>query len=238
MAGGNSADRRKERRASQVNSRSEIIAGCMAGALTIVLLFKHDTVTWTITLLVGLWLLVFAAALQLSPIRREHRTGHKVLNIVIAFLAISAGVTSFGFNVWPKPGLGTLTASQRSRIATALKGTREPWLVHLMCSPNDEKDCVVATQFISLFEVNGWHVKNRAVERILNGAPKTGLYFVLHSTIDPDPSKPGTGAWTEMAPGFYAVKPAFDELTPTDLVVGFSFPEHELGIYFGIGTAR
>ena len=196
--------------------------------MAIALFTRHQTVTSIVALLAEIWLILFTGALNLSSIRNEHRVRYKALNIVIAFVLVSGGVTSLGFNLWPQAKLGALTGNERARIAVVLKGTDDPWLVHLMCPPNDEKDCAVASQFIELFEENGWHVKNRAVEKTANRVRKTGLYFALHSTAQ----------WTEMPPGYYLLKPAFDDLVPTDLVVEFGFPVHELGIYFGAGTAR
>jgi hypothetical protein len=78
------------------------------------------------------------------------------------------------------------------------------------------------------------------VERVYNGTPHGGLYFVLHSTADRDPSwADNIGVRTKMPPSYDTVKKAFDELSiKNDLVVGFSFPEDELGIYFGFGTAK
>jgi hypothetical protein len=112
--------------------------------------------------------------------------------------------------------------------------------VHLMCPPNDERDCVVATQFRSLFEQVGWHVKGKMVDRVCNGAPHKGLYFVLHSTADRDPSWPdNVGCGRKCSQPTIRLKSAFDDLyIKSDLVVGFSFPEDELGVYFGIGTAK
>lgn len=121
-----------------------------------------------------------------------------------------------------------------------LKTQPEPILIHLMCPPNDERDCTVGAQFIGLFRKVGWKVKGNMVDRVFNGSPKAGLYFVLHSTVDPDPGNPEgkTGAWTTMPRAYYTVKEAFDEFTKTDIVVGASYPEDELGLYFGVGTAR
>ena len=74
--------------------------------------------------------------------------------------------------------------------------------------------------------------------------PRKGVYFVLHSTADidyskPEFQKPGVGVWTEMPPGYYEAKRAFDDLgIKTDVIVGTSFPEHTIGIYFGAGSAK
>jgi hypothetical protein len=206
--------------------------------MTIILLFKHDTPEWTIGLLSALWILLLIPACHLNSIRRSQSGWRKWMRAVAAIVVVTAAVVSLGINVWPERGLRTLTNNQREEFIAKLKTQREPILVHLMCPPYDEKDCIVATQFIGLFEQSGWPVKGRLVDRISTGGPKAGLYFVLHSTVDVDISKPGTGAWTLMPPAYFTAKEAFENLIRTDLVVGASYPEKELGIYFGAGTAK
>lgn len=113
-----------------------------------------------------------------------------------------------------------------------------------MCPPNEKKECAVAAQFISLFGMAGWPLTKQIVDREVNGATHLGLYFVLHSTADVDYSrpefrKPGIGVWTKHRPAYYTAKEALDKLgVKTDLVVGTTFPEDVLGIYFGVGTAK
>jgi hypothetical protein len=90
------------------------------------------------------------------------------------------------------------------------------------------------------------------VDRVAAGNPRNGLYFVLHSTVDPDPGniEGKTGAWTALPMSYFTVRHAFGELTGNkldlkrlknlsdDVVVGAGYPENEIGIYFGLGTAR
>jgi hypothetical protein len=221
--------------------RADWVLWCLAGAVALILWFLPDrTTAITAGGLLALGLLLIFPAFHL-PIIRNARPGlSRMLSQGMAFASISAALIIFGAYVWPFPGLAELTSKQRRSFQSRLKTQSKPILVHLMCAPNDERDCIAATQFISLFEQVGWHVKGKMVDRIYNGTPHQGLYFVLHSTADRDPSWPDdVGVWTKMQPDYYIVKSAFDELQiKNDLVVGASFPEDELGIYFGVGTAK
>jgi hypothetical protein len=219
-------------------SNSDLILWCFAGAMGIVLIFKHDTPEWTAALLVGLWLLVVIAAWKL--VKDAQPKARILLMRSLSVLAVSASVGLFGWNVSPERKLGVLSESEQDKFITALKAEKEPLDVHLMCPPYDERDCIAGAQFIPLFERAGWRVKNRIVDRVPNGQPKAGFYFVLHSTVDPDPANPEgkTGAWTRLPTSYLVAEPAFGELIKTSLVVGYAFPEDELGIYFGEGLAR
>jgi hypothetical protein len=219
-------------------SLSDRIIFCLAGIIAIALAFKHDTQWWSGVLLIALWLLVFYPTYHL--IVRDGRGFVKFCRVLYGLFFVTLGVGFFGLFVWPEEGLGMLTQSQMDRFSEVLKTQSEPILIHLMCPPNDQKDCVVAGQFIGLFRKNGWKVRGNIVERVLNGSPKAGFYFVLHSTVDPDPGNPEgkTGAWTTMPNAYYTVNRAFSEFIKTDLVVGFDYPDKELGLYFGFGTAK
>ena len=181
-------------------------------------------------------------ALNLKSVRAGNAGISRFLNRSSAILGVSVAVVIFGVYNWPvaSKGLGELTAKERDAFVAELRTQSEPILVHLMCPPNDERDCTVATQFIGIFERVGWHVKGKIVDRVFNATPKAGFYFVLHSTVDPDPGNPEgkTGAWTKTPRAYFTVKNAFDALIRTDIVVGAGYPQDELGLYFGVGTAK
>jgi hypothetical protein len=211
---------------------------CGAAIMAIVLVFKHDTQWWASGLLIALWLFVVYPTYHL--VVRDAKGFVKFCRVLTVLFFVTMGVSIFGLYTWPEQGLGMLTQSQMDRFSDVLKTQSKPILIHLMCPPNDEKDCVVAGQFIGLFRKNGWSVKGNIVERVLNGSPKAGFYFVLHSTVDPDAgnSEGKTGAWTLMPAAYYTVNKAFSEFIKADIVVGSGYPDNELGLYFGFGTAK
>jgi hypothetical protein len=239
--GGNSADRRTERRAAVRKSKSDKILWCLAAAVAIILWLIPDRGIWpTFAGLIALAVLLAIPVLHLPMVSRARAGLARNLNRTIALMSVCAVIVLFGFYVWPVEGLGDLTERQRNNFQARLKKELKPIPVHLMCAPNDERDCAVATQFISMFAQVGWRVKGNLVDRVYNGAPERGLYFVLHSTADRDPSWPKDySVWTKVQPAYGTAKAAFDELhIKNKLAIGFSFPEDELGIYFGTGTAK
>jgi hypothetical protein len=219
-----------------------LLSWCLAAALAVIVLFKHDTTAWTITLFAVLWISLILAAHSLTVLN-SGPTWRKALLRTVAIVVVSIGVAGFGRHVWPK-GLGTLTEQEKQRFIAVLKAEPHPVAVHLMCPPSEEQDCSVASQFIQMFGMAGWTLSPPYVDRVTAGNPRQGLYFVLHSTVDPDYSRPewrqpNVGVWTEVVRGYQPVKQAFHEIgidAPEE--VGYTFPEHTIGVYFGVGTAR
>lgn len=160
--------------------------------------------------------------------------------------AVIVGVWAYAF--WPLIGLGQLSPSQRERFVAVLKGEPKPLPIHLMCPPGDEVDCSSATQFIDLFLSAGWPVVGKAVQRIEAGQPREGLYFVLYRAGEFDYAKPEIGLWTKSTSAYRTVRRAFGDLlflnqdilkAGNDRVAyGESFPDNEIGIYFGHGTVE
>jgi len=222
--------------------RYGLLSWCLATALTAALLFKHDTTAWTIGVLGLLWISLTLAAYSL-PVLNNGPTLRKAALRATVVVLVTFGVVAFGRFVWPK-GLGTLTDQERQRFVAALKAEAHPVPVHLMCPPTEELDCSVASQFIQIFGMAGWKLNPPYVDRVTAGNPRRGLYFVLHSTADPDYSKPewrqpNVGVWTQLLQGYLPLKQAFHEIgveAPEE--VGYTFPEQTIGIYFGVGTAR
>jgi hypothetical protein len=222
--------------------RWERFSWYIAVALAFFVLFKHDTTAWSLGLLTGLWLCLLLAAHSLEFISGGSRR-RRILVGATTLVCISAGMFIFGRHVWPK-GLGTLSEKERQRLVSVLKSESHPTPVHLMCPPTEEEDCAVATQFIDIFGRAGWPLTIQYVDRVTAGNPRSGVYFVLHSTADKDYSKPeyrqpNVGVWTELPSGYLTIKDAFGKLgIDTSEEVGTSFPAHTIGIYFGVGTAR
>ena len=194
----------------------------------------------TVLGLLALFVFLLIPALHLPFISGTRPGLSTIASRVLVTALVGGGVSLYGLHVWPEAKLGVLTAKERERVVSALKIEAHPVPVRLMCPPNDERECAMAGQFISLFGMAGWPLTSQAVEREFNGSPHSGVYFVLHSTADvdygkPEFRKPGVGVWTEMPPAYYTAKKVFDRLgIKTDVVVGTSFPEHVLGIYFGV----
>ena len=77
-------------------------------------------------------------------------------------------LSGFGLYVWPPIRRHTLKADERVRFENMLKevkGDDANLEVHVACPIGDEKTCVYAGQFVSLFGAAGWQVEP-SVERL------------------------------------------------------------------------
>jgi hypothetical protein len=140
--------------------RADLVLWCLAGAVALILWFLPDRTTKiTVGGLFALGTLLLFPVLHLPIIRNAKSGLSRKLSQAIAVAVIFAAVVVFGTYVWPFPGLGELAPDQRRKFQARLRVQSRPIPVHLMCAPNDEHDCIVAAQFISLFEQVGWRVK-------------------------------------------------------------------------------
>src|ERR1039457_3618377 len=141
MAGGNSKDRRRERRELQRQSRSTLVYWSFAAAMAIIIVFVKRTPGWTLLLLSALWVFLVILALNLKSVRAGNAGISRFLNRSSAILGVSVAVVIFGVYNWPvaSKGLGELTAKERDAFVAELRTQSEPILVHLMCPPNDER---------------------------------------------------------------------------------------------------
>jgi hypothetical protein len=104
----------------------------LAAALAIVLIFKHDTVAWTLGLLALLRIVLLIPALQFRAVKMAAPGWSKRLSVTMATLFVTIGVVSFGINVWPEPGaLGILNTKERDRFISILKTQSDLVPVHL-----------------------------------------------------------------------------------------------------------
>jgi hypothetical protein len=163
---------------------------------------------------------------------------------VIALVLILFFTFAYGKHIWPSGTLGKLSEKEVENFSKTLKQQTNPAWIHIMCPPNDEIDCALASQFVGAFGTAGWSLRHPYVDRVPAPMPRTGIYLVLHSTADIDfsnPSRsPGSGVWIEQPNGLQLVTKAFKDLgadlaNPT---VGTAVPENTIGVYFGQGSAR
>jgi hypothetical protein len=78
----------------------------------------------------------------------------------VAMVAISALHILFGVYVWPPIKRHVLTAEERTSFENALKTQKGDEIeIQIACSPNDEKTCTYAGQFIRPIGDSGWKVQ-------------------------------------------------------------------------------
>lgn len=185
---GNSSDRRRDRRSKARSNRGSKISWCLAVAVAIVIWFlPNRDKTLTVIGLVVLGCLVLYPLLGLTYLR-DAAGLTRFVRFVLVVGVISVVMVVFGIVVWPPMSLGKLSSSEADAFIKELNTQSVPIIVNLMCPPNDERDCTVGAQFIDLFRRARWTVRDNIVHRVFNGHPKAGLYFVLRSTVDPDPA--------------------------------------------------
>ena len=145
-------------------------------------------------------------------------------------------ISIFGVYVWPPIKRHPLVQGERARFENALKTEKGDDLeIQIACSPNDEKTCTYAGQFIFLIGDSGWKVRS-IVDRLPLSRPMDGItiyrrggdkaYMMQHSDA---------GGWfNDNEPHMLAMQSAFQSIhiepnggTDPDL------PENVMLIYFG-----
>jgi hypothetical protein len=145
-------------------------------------------------------------------------------------------VTSFGIYVWPPIKRHPLTADERTSFENALKSQEGGDLeIQIACSPNDEKTCTYAGQFIRPVGDSHWKVQ-AYVNRLMLTRPLDGImiyrrggnrdYSLQHYDAG--------GYFNNNEPHLLAMQKAFQSIdiepsggTDPDL------PENVMMIYFG-----
>jgi len=211
---------------------------------------SHLSTGWTIVALASIWACAVVALWNVLDVTGDKRHARRVVKGALSVILATSAVVIFGREVWPRGIPEKLNDAQRLKLVASLKASarREP--ITLMCPPSSERDCIVAGQFVSIFEEAGWQVNDEVVQRVFAGIPQSGLYFVLHVNGKHDFSRPEQGLWTGASPAYISVIDAFSQIVEMDpdpfkrwfstdrLVTGESFPAGQIGIYFGDGTAR
>jgi len=112
---------------------------------------------------------------QLPFIRKTNHVSVKVSSFTGFLLVAAALIGGFGFYVWPPIKRHTLTATERESFENALKPQKGDDLeIQIACSPNDERACTYAGQFIRPVGDSGWKVQ-AYVSRLILTKPLDGI---------------------------------------------------------------
>ncbi len=97
------------------------------------------------------------------------------ISFAVAMVVISAFHISFGAYVWPSIKRHLLTAEERTSFENALKAQKGDEIeIQIACSPNDERECTYAGQFIRPIGDSGWKVQ-AYVSRLMLTKPLDGI---------------------------------------------------------------
>jgi hypothetical protein len=80
--------------------------------------------------------------------------------------------------------------------------------VRLSCPGADEQACVLAGEFLELFQAAQWKVVGDQVLRGQIGKPRRGI-VLLKRGVTTSPPPPGSGVWVNMSPSLTALQRAF-----------------------------
>jgi hypothetical protein len=106
---------------------------------------------------------------QASPYSTRNWRFAGIMSVALISIAV------FGIYVWPPIKRHTLTARERESFENALKAQKGDDLeIQLACSPNDEKACTYAGQFIRSVGDSGWKVQ-AYVSRLMLTKPLDGV---------------------------------------------------------------
>lgn len=130
--------------------------------------------------------------------------------------------------------IAKLRQEQKVEFVKALKAAPEPReAIRLGCPGADETACVLAGDFLELFNEAGWIVKSVGVERVSLSKPRSGVVLMKRgATTDPPP--PGSGVWMLQTPSLLALETAFKSVGfDTEKAADATMPEGVIGVFIG-----
>jgi hypothetical protein len=178
----------------------------------------------------------------IGPLPRTlgYRTLRAILlyGFIIGFLVISLG---FGLVYLKSIGISK-TSQQPRRLSTgervhfvqelmALQSSREE--IRLGCAAGSEDTCVLAGQFLDLFQEAGWIVRGDSVERAQLGKPRAGVVLMKRG-VTQTPPPAGSGVWVLQTPSLECLKRAFSKIGMSpELASDAKMPEGVVGVFIG-----
>jgi hypothetical protein len=173
---------------------------------------------------------------QLSLVRDSASRATRAVRFTGLMVIAVVVIIAFGIYAWPPlPYYRTLSQKEIESFKTAL-GKAPPGAarIRLGCPQVNEEVCVMAGQFLPLFQRAGWKVEGNSLQRTSVQKPVAGVTIFQHGTGTADPSNPDQGLWTLQSESMVQVTKAFTSL---DMIPGraadATMPEGILGVYFG-----
>lgn len=106
--------------------------------------------------------------------------------------------------------------------------------IRIGCPQANEEICVIAGQFLPLFQRAGWKVEGNSVQRLVLPKPISGVALFEHGIGAPDPANPEQGLWAQQTLAIIQITKAFTSIKMIPSAAGDStMPEGVIGIYFG-----
>jgi hypothetical protein len=129
----------------------------------------------TVIVLVVMFTCLVHPIWQLPFIKGINRGTVRVPLFIGLLVSVALFISAFGFYVWPPIKRHPLSGSEREFFESALRLQKGDDLeIQLACSPNDEKTCTYAGQFIRPVGDSGWKVQ-AYVSRLVLTRPLDGI---------------------------------------------------------------
>lgn len=127
-----------------------------------------------------------------------------------------------------------LTPTQRQNFAHVLLAAPQPReSIRMGCAGADERACVLATQFLELFQQSGWSVVSNGVERVQLSSPRSGIVLLRRGTSAERPPA-GSGVWVLQTPSLLTLENAFGALgLPVNKAADAAMPDGVIGVFVG-----
>jgi hypothetical protein len=155
----------------------DIIAICLVAFMALALfplapkLGRGLTAVVLILMVVALWYPAWHFVGQITGKIKWNRR----ISFTVAMVAVAALHVLFGAYVWPPIQRHLLTAEERKSFENALKIQKGDEIeIEIACSPNDERACTYAGQFIRPVGDSGWKVQ-AYVSRLTLTKPLDGI---------------------------------------------------------------
>ena len=155
----------------------------------------------------------------------------------IAVTIWGGAVFAFGVRMWPPlPYYHKLTAKEKDAFMVILRSQKEPHeSLIVRCPTGDEKLCVIATDFLEMFQRAGWKTPTGGIERGLYAKSIPGISIAKKPSPGTlDPNNPDMGLWVLQSPSLTTVEKAFKSIGMTTTAkAGQDMDDGVISIYFG-----
>jgi hypothetical protein len=219
-------------------STPDIILWCLAGVVAIGLYLAPEKNRLTVCLgLVGMALLATHPTLHLRWVNRASSIKGKIINSVVSIFFMLLLVVIYGRLVWPAtPYYHNLTSAERTTFINTLTSQKEPREeLKFLCPVTREDLCVIATDYLEMFQRAGWKTPNGGIERGMYGKSFSGITIAKRPDGGiADPNNPDIGLWVQQSPSLVTIESAFRAVQmPLKASADQALPEGMISVYFG-----
>ncbi len=213
--------------------RGGIALWCLAGVMAIGLYLAPDkTPIWVCLGLLCMAALATHPVLSIPWVRRKHQ----IIRSLFAVFVMLSSISLYGWFVWPLSYYHKLTQREKDQFMAVLKSQNVPREeLKITCPSNDEELCVIATNYLEMFQRSGWKTPDGGIERGLYGKSVPGISIAKKPQPGKlDPNNPDLGLWVLQSPSIVTIINAFESVhIKTNRLAAQDLPDNMIAIYFG-----